>query len=47
MKPLTVLLLAAALYGASLIGASIIQINQAGAACPAHDLKCKESEAEK
>ena len=44
MKPITVLLLAAALYGLSLIGAGIPQGDEARAACPEHDLKCQEGE---
>ncbi len=47
MKPLAVVLVAGFLFGVGFAGSTLVNIDAADAACPAHDLKCKEQEGTK
>lgn len=47
MKPLATILLVGFVLSAGLAGSALVKIDAAQAACPAHDLKCKEQEGTK
>lgn len=47
MKPLAAFLMVGFLLSAGFAGSALVKIDAAHAACPAHDLKCKEQEGTK
>jgi len=47
MKPFATILMVGFILGAGLAGSALVMVDSAQAACPAHDLKCKEQEGTK